>query len=191
MLTRRTVLTATAIGIASPDAFAGAVTIVVSASPLPTLTCGDLKTQCVVGRTGIRQDKREGDGATPAGRFPLRRLLFRQDRIATIVSYLPVEPIKTTDGWSDDPNDALYNQQIALPHLHHHEALWRSDSLYDIVIVIGYNDTPAIPGKGSAIFLHVSHPGMTGTDGCIAIPPRAMVRLAGLCDTTTFIDIRR
>ena len=185
MLTRRTILTAAVAGMAT------APEIVVSGAPFPTLRFGDLISPCVVGRTGIRRDKREGDGATPAGRFPLRRLLFRQDRIPAIASHLPARPIHTSDGWSDDPADPAYNQQIALPRPRHHEELWRSDRLYDIVIVVGYNDDPVIPGKGSAIFLHVSQPGMIATDGCVALPLPAMMRLAGLCSSATFIDIQR
>lgn len=187
MLTRRTILAATAMGIASPTTVPR---IIISPPPFPTLTCGDLRSPCVVGRSGVRRDKHEGDGATPAGHYPLRRLLFRQDRISSIASGLPVMPIHASDGWSDDPADPHYNRQVILPHPWHHEDLWRSDTLYDIVIVIGYNDTPAIPGKGSAIFLHVSIPGMSGTDGCVALPRAAIVRLAGLCGTETFIDIQ-
>ena len=183
-LTRRNVLTAAATMVTP------ATRIVVSPPPFPTLRYGDLISPCVVGRAGIREDKHEGDGATPAGRYPLRRLLFRQDRIPTVASRLPIAPIQATDGWSDDPADPDYNQQIALPRPRHHEPLWRSDHLYDIIIVIGYNDAPAIPGKGSAIFLHIAGPGMTATDGCVAIPLRAIVKLAGLCGTTTLIDIR-
>jgi L,D-peptidoglycan transpeptidase YkuD (ErfK/YbiS/YcfS/YnhG family) len=190
MLTRRTVLGVAAIGIAQARAGTPASAIIVTPPPFPTLIFGDLKSPCIVGRTGVRQDKHEGDGATPAGRYPLRRLLFRQDRISSIASHLPVGPIRAADGWSDDPDDPNYNQHVTLPYPHHHEELWRSDHLYDIVIVIGYNDAPVTPGKGSAIFLHVASPGMSATDGCIAVPLPAIVQLAGLCDETTFIDIR-
>ncbi len=191
MLTRRHVLGAAVMGVVPPVLATPRTTIVVSPAPGRMLICGDLKSPCSVGRTGVRQDKHEGDGATPAGRYPLRRLLFRQDRIASIATQLPITPIQATDGWSDDPEDPLYNQSVTLPRTWHHEDLWRSDSLYNIVIVIGYNDAPAIPGKGSAIFLHVASPSMAATDGCVGLPLTALVKLAGLCDTTTFIDIRR
>jgi L,D-peptidoglycan transpeptidase YkuD (ErfK/YbiS/YcfS/YnhG family) len=191
MLTRRNVLRAAAAGIAPPVLATPNTMIVVSPAPGRMLIRGDLRSPCAVGRAGVRQDKHEGDGATPAGRYPLRRLLFRQDRIASIATQLPVTPIHAMDGWSDDPEDPLYNQSVTLPRTWHHEELWRLDSLYDIVIVIGYNDAPAIPGKGSAIFLHVASPSMSPTDGCVGLPLPALVKLAGLCDTTTFIDIRR
>ncbi|MEE8188307.1 MAG: hypothetical protein V3T80_03780, partial [Kiloniellales bacterium] len=36
---------------------------------------------CAIGRGGVAADKHEGDGATPAGCWPLRRVLFRPDRL--------------------------------------------------------------------------------------------------------------
>jgi L,D-peptidoglycan transpeptidase YkuD (ErfK/YbiS/YcfS/YnhG family) len=49
-----------------------------------------------------------------------------------------------------------------------HENLWLDSDLYDCFFVIGYNDNPIIPQKGSAIFLHIARAGYTGTAGCVA-----------------------
>jgi L,D-peptidoglycan transpeptidase YkuD (ErfK/YbiS/YcfS/YnhG family) len=154
------------------------------------LTCGDLRSVCAIGRGGIRIDKREGDGATPAGRFPLRRVLFRQDRIPSIESRLPVEGISKRDGWCTDPRSAAYNQRIALPHDGPHEKLWRDDGLYDVIVVIGCNDAPVVAGKGSAIFLHVARPAMSATDGCVAVAIDVILEVVRRCNANTLIEIR-
>ena len=86
--------------------------------------------RCVVGPAGVRRDKREGDGATPAGRFPFRRLYFRADRLPQPSTGLPVQPIDRADGWCDDPTSDIYNR-CRLPCNAGHEQLWR-DVLYDL-----------------------------------------------------------
>ena len=173
-----------------PAAFAPVRRIAVSARPYPVLTYGDVRLACVVGHGGVRLDKLEGDGATPVGAFALRRLFYRPDRVPPVASGLPVAALRPSDGWSDDPRDPGYNRLASFPSRWHREAMWRADRLYDVVIVVGYNDSPPVAGKGSAIFLHVAVPGMTGTDGCVAIPLADIVRLAAVCDTSTIIEIR-
>lgn len=153
------------------------------------LTCGDITSQCAVGLNGIRADRHEGDRTTPSGLFPLRRVLFRPDRVDSVHTALPAAPIQPNSGWCTDSADPRYNTEITLPDGGSHEELWRDDDLYDIVVVIGYNDSPAIPGKGSAIFLHVSRPGMRGTDGCVAIPLPVLARVIGRCGAGTLIRI--
>ncbi len=125
--------------------------------------------RCALGRAGIRQDKREGDGATPAGLFALRRLLYRADRLPAPRTALPAAAIAVEDGWSDDPNDPLYNRHVRLPHAGRHERLWRDDALYDLILVIGHNDDPPMPGLGSAVFVHVARPDYGPTEGCVAL----------------------
>ena len=125
--------------------------------------------RCALGRTGIRADKREGDGATPVGCFTLRRVLYRPDRMTPPETKLPVSPIDPIDGWCDDPADPAYNQPVHLPHPASHEEMWRADGLYDVVVVIGHNDDPIIPGMGSAVFMHVAKPDYEPTAGCVAL----------------------
>jgi L,D-peptidoglycan transpeptidase YkuD (ErfK/YbiS/YcfS/YnhG family) len=153
------------------------------------LFCGDMSLPCAIGRGGIRMNKREGDGATPAGRYPLRRVLFRQDRIPALVTRLPAAGISRRDGWCTESRNNAYNRQITLPHPGQHEELWREDELYDVIVVIGYNDSPALPDRGSAIFLHVARPRMTPTDGCVAVPLDAVLEIVRRCDVNTVIEI--
>jgi len=139
--------------------------------------------RCALGRAGIvpAEAKREGDGATPAAVLPLRRLLFRADRLPRPTAAVPLEPIAPDDGWCDDPGDPAYNRMVRLPHPARHERLWREDGLYDLVGVLGWNDSPPVPGRGSAIFLHVASPGLGPTEGCIALAlPDLLAVLPGL-----------
>ena len=122
-----------------------------------------------LGRAGVRADKQEGDGATPSGHLPLRRVLYRADREPPPRCAVAVEPIAPDDGWCDDSASSDYNRMVRLPYLASHEELWREDGQYDIVGVLGWNDTPVRPGRGSAIFLHVAAPDFSPTAGCIAL----------------------
>ena len=126
---------------------------------------------CALGRGGVVEaaGKREGDGATPLGAWPLRRVLWRPDRLARPATALPVAPIGPDDGWSDDPADPLYNRAVTHPYGHSAERLWREDGLYDVVVVLAHNDDPPVAGLGSAIFLHCARPGHPPTEGCVAL----------------------
>lgn len=112
--------------------------------------------------------KREGDGGTPLGRFPIRVVLYRADRVSRPRVPLPIRAIRPDDGWSDDPSDRNYNRLIRLRSKQSAEGLMRDDNLYDYVLVLGYNDRPRIKGRGSAIFVHLARPEYTSTEGCIA-----------------------
>lgn len=149
-----------------------------------------MEVRCAVGGAGVRADKAEGDGATPAGRFPLRQVLFRPDRVARPETGLPVRALAPDDGWCDDPADPRYNTPIKLPDAARHEELWRDDHLYDVVMVIGCNDAPAIPGKGSAIFLHVAAPDFASTAGCVAVALPDILEIARRCGPATVIEIK-
>lgn len=179
MLTRRMLLAAVAAG-PPPER------IVVAGG---RLRFAGLSVRCAVGRNGARADKREGDGVTPTGRFPLREVLFRPDRGAAPATGLPVSPIARADAWSDDPSDPRYNRRVTMPSRFHAEPLWRRDALYDVLAVIGVNDDPVVPGSGSAIFLHVARPDYGGTDGCVAIARPDLLRLLALCTPATAIEI--
>ena len=124
---------------------------------------------CASGWGGVQTNKREGDGATPAGRFLLRRVLYRPDRMAPPRTALPIAPLSPRDGWCDDPGHPLYNQPIRLPHKARHEELWRADRVYDLIVILGHNDAPIVPGLGSAVFLHVAQPDYAPTAGCVAV----------------------
>lgn len=144
-----------------------------------TLTAFGKSFPCAIGRAGATPDatKREGDGMTPLGRFPIRAALLRPDRIAAPVTRLPWRWLRPHDGWSDDPADPAYNRPVHHPHPYSAERLWRDDGLYDVIVVIGHNDTPPVAGHGSAVFLHCRHPDGRPTDGCIAIDCASWLRL--------------
>jgi L,D-peptidoglycan transpeptidase YkuD (ErfK/YbiS/YcfS/YnhG family) len=133
------------------------------------LVLGGLVFRAALGRGGVSSDKREGDGATPAGLLPLRRVFYRADRVRSPECVVPVEPIAPTDGWCDDPSSADYNRMVRLPHDGSAEELWRQDGLYDLVGVLGWNDAPVQRDRGSAIFAHVARADYAPTEGCIAM----------------------
>ena len=134
---------------------------------LGLLSAGGLRVPCALGRTGVRRRKREGDGATPAGRHGLLTVFYRADRLPQPVTGLPTRPLRPDDGWCDDPGDRRYNRLVRLPLAGRHERLWRPDGLYDILVVLDYNLARPEPGAGSAIFLHIASPGLAPTEGCV------------------------
>jgi len=131
---------------------------------------------CSVGRGGLRRNKREGDGATPTGSHRLVGMLYRPDRIAKPTDW--AVPLGPGDLWSDDARDPAYNTMVRAPHPFSHESLRRSDRLYDLVILTDWNWPYAVPGRGSAIFIHrwrkPGHP----TEGCIALSEPDLLWLA-------------
>jgi L,D-peptidoglycan transpeptidase YkuD (ErfK/YbiS/YcfS/YnhG family) len=153
------------------------------------LRAGGKSFRCALGATGVTTAKREGDRATPAGRFPLRRVFFRADRMASPRTTLPATPIGPADGWCDDPGDPRYNRLVPLPYPASHETLWREDHVYDIVVELGYNDDPPVPGRGSAIFMHVARPGYAPTEGCVALAADDLRRVLAEADATARVVI--
>jgi len=147
------------------------------------------RVRCALGRGGVSTAKREGDGATPAGTFALKRVLYRADRVAAPVTALPVRALETDDGWCDDPKDPAYNRPVKVPFAAGHERLWRDDALYDVIVEIGFNDDPVEPGRGSAIFLHRAKPGYAPTEGCVALALDDLLALLGDCDASAQITI--
>jgi L,D-peptidoglycan transpeptidase YkuD (ErfK/YbiS/YcfS/YnhG family) len=147
------------------------------------------RVRTALGRGGLSHAKREGDGATPIGVFPLRNLLYRADRLARPQTGLAVSVIEPGSGWSDDPADPLYNRPVTLPHPYSHERLWRDDGLYDLIVPLGYNDDPPVPELGSAIFLHCARPDYGPTEGCVAIAVSDLLTLLAGCAADTWLEI--
>jgi L,D-peptidoglycan transpeptidase YkuD (ErfK/YbiS/YcfS/YnhG family) len=154
-----------------------------------TLTWPGGSTRAVCGWGGVRARKREGDGASPAGMFPLVAAYYRADRLATPRTGLPIAALGPEAAWVDDPSDLNYNRLVTLPYPASHEDLWRDDALYDVIVVIGYNADPVVPGAGSAIFLHVARPDFSPTEGCIAIEKPVLLNLLGLLGPSSTITI--
>lgn len=141
------------------------------------LQAGALILPCAIGRSGIGRLKREGDGATPAGAWPLLFGFYRGDRAPRLAASLPLERSHPRLGWCDDADSAVYNRPVHLPFGASHETIWRDDGLYDIVIVLGHNLQPRRKRGGSAIFLHCARDDLAPTAGCVALRPADLRRL--------------
>ncbi len=150
-----------------------------------------------LGRNGLipASKKREGDGCTPRGNYRLREIWYRADRVPRLSSGLPQRIITAQDCWCDAPDHPLYNRHFTLPledgsdAPRSYECLWREDGAYDVIVVIGYNDAPVLPGRGSAIFLHCTHEDGRATAGCIALPKAHLIAMLPLLGEESHIHI--
>jgi L,D-peptidoglycan transpeptidase YkuD (ErfK/YbiS/YcfS/YnhG family) len=153
------------------------------------LLAGSLTIPVVLGRSGIRANKREGDGATPRGRFRLRQLWWRPDRRSRPMMLLPVRRIDPSIAWCEDPADRRYNRPFRRSAGEGGDRLWRDDHLYDVIIEIDHNTRPRIAGRGSAVFIHLARPDGSATAGCVALRPAALRRLLARLGPKTRIEI--
>jgi L,D-peptidoglycan transpeptidase YkuD (ErfK/YbiS/YcfS/YnhG family) len=153
------------------------------------LRFGAIDMACTLGRSGPcpADSKREGDGCTPLGIWPLRGVLLRPGRVEAGGIRLPWRWVRQGDGWSDDPADPAYNRPVHLPRPFSAETLLREDEAYDVIIVLGHNDVPPVPGKGSAIFFHLSEGRPTA--GCIAVDRDDMLKLLPLLSPDDVMEI--
>jgi L,D-peptidoglycan transpeptidase YkuD (ErfK/YbiS/YcfS/YnhG family) len=158
------------------------------------LIVGALVIPCALGRTGARVEKREGDGATPIGRFKILGGFVRRDRVFPGPGGIHLATMRPSDGWCDDPDSPAYNRRVALPFGARHERLWRDDGLYNVVMTLDHNRSPRRRNGGSAIFFHLTDERFGPTAGCVAIQlhdmrrlfprlaPRAIMRIVGRAD---------
>jgi L,D-peptidoglycan transpeptidase YkuD (ErfK/YbiS/YcfS/YnhG family) len=158
-------------------------------SPRGVLSYGSLTFPCVLGRSGRRAGKREGDGATPLGTFALRQAFYRPDRLMRPRTRLPTSPIRPSDGWCDAAEDRNYNRPVQHPYPASAEHIWRKDGLYDLVVVMDYNVRPRISGRGSAVFMHVADPSLKPTEGCIALARPHLLRLLQAVSPHTVVEV--
>jgi L,D-peptidoglycan transpeptidase YkuD (ErfK/YbiS/YcfS/YnhG family) len=142
------------------------------------LVAGPLRIACALGPRGIARDKREGDGATPAGRFRLLWGYYRPDRPRPPVGGVPLRPMRRDQGWCEDPASRRYNRPVRLPASDCTDRMRRDDALYDLVFVLDHNFTRRCKGRGSAIFFHLARPGLAPTAGCVAVSAADMRKLA-------------
>jgi L,D-peptidoglycan transpeptidase YkuD (ErfK/YbiS/YcfS/YnhG family) len=160
-------------------------------------TIDGLVLPCRIGRKGCIADAkgREGDEKTPQGHYHLRWGFYRADRLPKPPSHslrpLTWRALDNNDAWCDAPQSAAYNRFIKLPNHESHEALWREDGAYDIILVINHNDSPPVSGRGSAVFIHIAQPDDRQTLGCIAFAPEDMVQLLPYLQSGLPVKIHR
>lgn len=150
---------------------------------------------CALGKEGVTLQKKEGDYKSPAGKFVIRNIYYRYDKLCQpLYSQVPLMAILKEDGWCDDPDDKAYNRPVNLPHHASAEQFWRDDDLYDVIVVLGYNDTPAVAGKGSAIFMHISKNlndrNYLGTEGCVALNKSDLLEILPMLTSNMVLEIK-
>ena len=153
------------------------------------LTYNQYKVKCAIGKRGIRVKKREGDLITPVGRYKIKYVLYRKDRIKRIQSKLRKIIIKKTMGWCNDPRSNKYNKLIYLPFDYNYEKLFRKENIYDIILVLNYNMRPIKKSKGSAIFIHIAKKNYIKTQGCVAIKKAQLLEILKRVRSNTLVKI--
>lgn len=155
---------------------------------LGRLVAGGVDMAAAIGRSGLTALKREGDGASPRGRLRIVGGFYRSDRFRVRPrSGVPLLPLRPDDGWCDDAADRNYNRPVRRPYPKSHEAMWRDDHAYDVVLVLDFNLRPRIRGGGSAIFFHLARAGFGPTAGCLALSRADMLKLLPRLSTRTSI----
>ena len=154
-----------------------------------TLKVDDFYFQCVIGKNGTSNKKIEGDKKTPIGTYKIGDLYYRKDRSVKPETKLKCIEIKKNMGWCNDlKNKKKYNRLIKENKKIKHEKLFRADHLYDFFIPIKYNSDKIIVGKGSCIFIHLTH-NFKPTAGCIALKKNDFLILLKLLKKNTKIKI--
>jgi len=149
----------------------------------------NFKFRCSLGKNGIGNKKKEGDGRTPRGTFKLTKLFYREDKIKNIRGKIKRVKIKKNMGWCDDPKSRFYNKLVKLPCKFSYEKLYRKDNIYNIVVVLDYNLNPIIKNKGSAIFIHVEKKNYKTTQGCLGLKQNDLIKLISIIKKNQKIKI--
>ena len=153
------------------------------------LTYQNNKVKCAIGKRGIGKKLKEGDQITPRGTFKIEKILYRQDKLNYLRSVIKKTSIKKNMGWCDDPKSKDYNKLIKYPFNYKSEKLYRSNNIYDIILVLNFNMHPIKKNKGSAIFIHISNNKYSPTQGCIAIKKKELIKLIKFINKKTKIII--
>jgi L,D-peptidoglycan transpeptidase YkuD (ErfK/YbiS/YcfS/YnhG family) len=131
-----------------------------------------------VGRSGLSAHHREGDGTTPTGTFAFDPTVYGTNADPGV--RYRYHRIVCGDWWDEDASSPTYNTfqhvrcGVRPPFRAESEGLWKATTAYRYLIPIRYNADPVVPGRGSAIFLHVQHP--NPTNGCVSLPERQLVQ---------------
>ena len=153
------------------------------------LTYGKYRVKCAIGKRGIGNKQKEGDQITPKGKFKIKIILYRKDRISNFSSKIAKLPIQKNMGWCDDPYSKDYNKLIKFPFKYSAEKLHRKDNTYDIILVLNYNLNPIRKRKGSAIFIHIAKKNYKKTLGCVAVSKKDLKKIIKKINKSTTIHI--
>ena len=153
------------------------------------LTYKNYKLKCALGKRGIGYKKKEGDLITPVGKYKIKYILYRKDRIKKIYTKIRTIVIKKNMAWCNNPESKDYNKLIKLPSDFSFEKLYKKENIYDIVLVLDYNMNPIIKNKGSAIFIHVAKKNFKKTEGCIALRKIHLLKIINLLESNTKVKI--
>lgn len=153
------------------------------------LTYNNYKVKCSTGKRGIGHKTKEGDLITPKGKYTIKYILYRKDRVKKIQSKIKTIVIRNNMGWCDDPKSKNYNKLIKLPSAFGHEKLFKKENVYDIILVLNYNMNPVVKNKGSAIFIHVVKGNYKRTEGCIALKKKHLLKILKILKKNTKVKI--
>ena len=153
------------------------------------LTYNNYKVKCSIGKRGIGRKTKEGDLITPKGRYTIKYILYRKDRVKKIQTKIKTIVIRNNMGWCDDPKSKNYNKLIKLPSAFGHEKLFKKENVYDIILVLNYNMNPVVKNKGSAIFIHVVKGNYKKTKGCIALKKIHLLKIIKILKKNTKVKI--
>ena len=153
------------------------------------LSFKNYRVKCSVGKRGIGYKKKEGDLLTPIGKYKIKYVLYRKDRVKKVQSKVKKIVIKKNMGWCDDPRSNKYNRLIKLPSKFSCEKLYKRKNVYDIILVLNYNMHPVLKNKGSAIFIHIASKNYKKTEGCIAIKKVHLVKIIKELKNNTYVKI--
>ena len=155
--------------------------------------------QCQIGEEGTEKfvKKTEGDKTTPIGKWYLKTIYYRPDKVIRPKlkkkDIFEINKITKNCGWCDDIRSNQYNKYIKINNFQlnfNYEKLWREDEAYDIIIVTSHNHKPIIKNKGSAVFVHCSFSNNRNTAGCIALAKKNLVFLINSLRRNTYIKIQ-
>ncbi len=139
--------------------------------------------EAVVGRKGIAEPllKREGDGKSPHGIFPIGNSFGYEVQVDT---RMPYKQVSTDDIWVDDPASSEYNRMVkkGATQAKSFEEMKRKDEMYKLGLVVEYNTNPVTPGHGSAIFVHIWKKPFSPTAGCLAMSEEDITNLLKFLD---------
>ena len=153
------------------------------------LLFNNYKVKCSVGKRGIGKKNKEGDQITPKGKFKVKYILYRKDRIPYLKTKLTKLTIDKNMGWCDDPKSKFYNKLVKLPFKYNYEKLYKTNNTYDIILVLNFNLKPTRKNRGSAIFIHIATKNYKKTAGCIAVSKKNLKKIVEKINKKTIINI--